>query len=381
MMSDLPIYLDHHSTTPCDPRVVEAMLPYFTGDFGNAAAIVHEHGRRAAKALEDARMRVAELVRCRPSEISFTSGATESNNIAIRGVATTPGQHVVTTEVEHSSVLFTLEALAAEGIELTVLQPDRHGLVTPEQVRDAIRESTVLVSVMAANAEFGTLEPVAEIGAVCREAGVAFHTDATQAVGKIPFDLESVPCDLASMSAHKFYGPKGVGALYVREGMAVASPVTGGGQEHRHRSGTVNVAGAVGLATALAIAMEKREDESRRLLAMRNRLWDRLVAEIPGAVVNGPREARLPGNLHVSFEGVDIEALLHAMRRFSLSTGSACASGKKEPSRALRAIGLDPKLALSSLRFGLGRSNDESHLDLLVDDLKASISRLREISV
>jgi cysteine desulfurase len=210
---------------------------------------------------------------------------------------------------------------------------------------------------------------------------VKFHTDATQAIGKIPFDFEAVPCDLASMSAHKFYGPKGVGALYVREGTDVASPVTGGGQEHGMRSGTVNVAGAVGFAEALSIAMADREVESARLLALRNLLWDRLVEEIPGTVVNGPRGARLPGNLHVSFEGVDVEALLHAMRNFSLSTGSACASGKKEPSRALRAIGLDPKLALSSLRFGLGRSNDQTQIDLLVGDLKSAISRLREISV
>lgn len=381
-MSELPIYLDHHSTTPCDPRVVEAMLPFLYGDgFGNAAAIVHEHGRRAAKSLADARMDVAQQMRCQPSEIAFTSGATESNNIAIRGLATTSGQHVVTTEVEHSSVLFTIEELATRGIEVTVLRPDKHGFVTPGQVRDALRESTVLVSVMAANAEFGTLEPVAEIGRVCREAGVLFHTDATQAVGKVPFDFELVPCDLASMSAHKFYGPKGVGALYVREGVAVTPTVTGGLQERKLRSGTVNVAGAVGLAKALSIAMEKRDEESSRLTRLRNKLWDRLVAEIPDVVVNGPRDARLPGNLHVSFEGVDIEALLHAMRRFSLSTGSACASGKKEPSRALRAIGLDAKLALSSLRFGLGRANDEEQIDLLVDDLSAAISRLREISV
>jgi cysteine desulfurase len=380
-MTGTPIYLDHHSTTPCDPRVVDAMIPYLHGDFGNPAAIVHEHGRRAAKGLEEARAKVARLLHCSAAEISFTAGATESNNIALRGVATVPGQHVITTEVEHSSVLFTLEAMAKLGVELTVLEPDKYGVVTPGQVRAALRPSTVLVSVMAANAEFGTLEPVAEIGEVCRREGVKFHTDATQAIGKIPFDFEAVHCDLASMSAHKFYGPKGVGALYVREGTDVASPVTGGGQEHGMRSGTVNVAGAVGFAEALSIAMADREVESARLLALRNLLWDRLVEEIPGTVVNGPRGARLPGNLHVSFEGVDVEALLHAMRNFSLSTGSACASGKKEPSRALRAIGLDPKLALSSLRFGLGRSNDQAQIDQLMGDLKSAISRLREISV
>jgi len=248
-------------------------------------------------------------------------------------------------------------------------------------IREAIRPSTVLVSVMAANAEFGTLEPIAELGEVCRAAGVPFHTDATQAVGKIPFDLGSLPVDIASLSAHKFYGPKGIGAIFIRTGTNVLSPVAGGGQEKKVRSGTVNVAGAVGLAKALSISLSGMAEERARLVALRTRLRTKLLAVIPDAVVNGPDEARLPGNLHVSLPGVDVEALLHALRHFSLSTGAACASGRKEPSRALRAIGLDEKIAMSSLRFGLGRCNTEAHVDLLVEDLAAAVSRLRQISV
>lgn len=380
-MSDLPIYLDHHSTTPCDPRVVEKMLPYFSDNFGNPAAATHPHGRRASAALEDARASVAISLGCRPEEIHFTSGATESNNIALRGTALDPGAHVVTSAVEHSSIIQPLEQMKRLGIEHTIVMPDRRGFVPPDGIRDAIREATVLVSVMAANAEFGTLEPVRQIGDVCRQRGVPFHTDATQAVGKIPFDLGSLPVDIASLSAHKFYGPKGIGAMFVRTGTRLLSPVAGGGQEKKVRSGTVNVAGAVGLAEALAIAVREMEQETAKLVSLRTRLRSRLLAAIPDAVVNGPEEDRLPGNLHVSFPGVDVEALIHAMRRFSLSTGAACASGRKEPSRALKAIGLEDALAMSSLRFGLGRCNTEAHVDLLVEDLVAAIGRVREISV
>ncbi|MFA6956567.1 MAG: cysteine desulfurase family protein [Thermoanaerobaculia bacterium] len=380
-MSELPIYLDHHSTTPCDARVVEAMLPYFFDNFGNAAASTHVHGRRAASALEDARASVAQSLGCLPSEIHFTSGATESNNIALRGIALDPGAHVVTSAVEHSSIFQPLEQMARLGIEHTAVMPDARGVVHAAAIRDAIRPSTVLVSVMAANAEFGTIEPIAEIGDACRASGVPLHTDATQAVGKIPFDLGSLPVDIASLSAHKFYGPKGIGAIFLRTGTSLLSPVAGGGQEKKVRSGTVNVAGAVGLAKALSIAVSGMADESVRLVALRTRLRTKLLAVIPDAVVNGPDDARLPGNLHVSLPGVDVEALLHAMRRFSLSTGAACASGRKEPSRALKAIGLDERIAMSSLRFGLGRCNTEAHVDLLVEDLAAAVSRLRQISV
>jgi len=287
----------------------------------------------------------------------------------------------VTTAVEHSSIIQPLEQMARLGIEHTIVTPDNTGVVHAAAIRAAIRPSTVLVSVMAANAEFGTLEPIAELGEACRASGVPFHTDATQAVGKIPFDLGSLPVDLASLSAHKFYGPKGIGAIFIRTGTNILSPVAGGGQEKKVRSGTVNVAGAVGLATALSIAVSGMVEESSRLVALRTRLRTKLLAVIPDAVVNGPDEARLPGNLHVSLPGVDVEALLHALRHFSLSTGAACASGRKEPSRALRAIGLDEKIAMSSLRFGLGRCNTEAHVDLLVEDLAAAVSRLRQISV
>jgi cysteine desulfurase len=287
----------------------------------------------------------------------------------------------VTSAVEHSSIIQPLEQMERVGIEHTLVMPDREGFVGADAVRKAVRKSTVLVSVMAANAEFGTLEPVREIGEVCRALAVPFHTDATQAVGKIPFDLGTLPVDLASLSAHKFYGPKGVGAMFVRSGTSLVSPVAGGGQERKVRSGTVNVAGAVGLAEALAIAVREMREESAKLVALRSRLRDRLLAAFPDAVVNGPRDRRLPGNLHVSLPGVDVEALIHAMRRFSLSTGAACASGRKEPSRALKAIGLPESVAMSSLRFGLGRCNTDAHVDMLVDDLVAAVSRLREISV
>jgi cysteine desulfurase len=380
-MSDMPIYLDHHSTTPCDPRVVAAMMPFFADNFGNAAAATHAHGRRAATALEEARIRVSAALGCLPEEIHFTSGATESNNIALRGIALDRGAHVVTSAVEHSSIIQPLEQMARAGIEHTIVMPDSKGVVQAESIRDALRPSTVLVSVMAANAEFGTLEPIAAIGEVCRAAGVPFHTDATQAVGKVPFDLRSLPVDVASLSAHKFYGPKGIGAIFVRTGTTLLSPVAGGGQEKKVRSGTVNVAGAVGLAEAVSIAVEGMAAESARLVLLRSRLREKLLEAVPDAIVNGPHEERLPGNLHVSFPGVDVEALVHALRRFSLSTGAACASGRKEPSRALRAIGLDEKVAMSSLRFGLGRCNTEEHVDLLVADLAAAVSRLRQISV
>lgn len=380
-MSDLPIYLDHHSTTPCDPRVVEEMLPYFSDNFGNAAAVTHAHGRRAATALEDARASIAHSLGCLASEIYFTSGATESNNIALRGIALDPGAHVVTSAVEHSSIIQPLEQMARFGISQTIVLPDAKGVVHAASIREAILPATVLVSVMAANAEFGTIEPIREIGEVCRASRVPFHTDATQAVGKIPFDLASLPVDIASLSAHKFYGPKGIGAIFIRTGTSLLSPVAGGGQEKKVRSGTVNVAGAVGLAKALSIALDGMADESERLVALRTRLRTKLHEVFPGAIVNGPDDMRLPGNLHVSLPGVDVEALIHALRRFSLSTGAACASGRKEPSRALKAIGLDEKVAMSSIRFGLGRCNTEAHVDLLVEDLAAAVSRLRQISV
>lgn len=375
-----PIYLDHHSTTPCDERVVEAMLPFFSETFGNPAAITHVHGRAASTALEEARSTIADFLRARTNEIYFTAGATESNNIALFGIASR-GKHLVTTAIEHKSVLAPAKKLAERGIEITILQPDGEGFIKPDQLRAAIRDDTSLVSIVCANGEIGTIEPIAELGEVCRERGVAFHTDATQAVGKIEIDLSELPVDLLSLSAHKVYGPKGVGALYVRRGTRVEPLVVGGGQEKNLRSGTVNVPGAVGLAKALEIRSSEMRDEERRLTTLRNVLWDRIVREIPDTTVNGPRELRLPGNLNVSFARLQAEEIILSMRRFSLSSGSACASGDREPSPTLRAIGLDEARALSSIRFGLGKSNTDVHVDLLVGDLKTSVAKLREISV
>ena len=378
-MADLPIYLDHHSTTPCDPRVLERMLPFFGESFGNPASVTHPHGRRAATALEDARASVADFLRVRPEEVFFTSGATESNNTALRGILKAGG-HAIASSIEHPSVLAPLRAMEKQGVEVTLIPVDREGFVEPDAVREALRPSTAIVSIMAANGEIGTIEPVARIAEICRERSVPFHSDATQAVGKIPFDVSKMGCDLLSISAHKIYGPKGVGALVARKGARPLPLLLGGGQEKGLRSGTVNVPGAVGLAAALELRRAEMEGEAARLTALRNGLWDRLVAEIPDASVNGPRELRLPGNLNVSFRGVDAEAVLFALRRFSLSTGSACSSGDREPSSVLVAIGQDEASALGSIRIGMGKSSSADEVELLVSDLKVALDRVREIS-
>ncbi len=371
------IYLDYHATTPCDRRVLERMLPFFTEDFGNPAAVNSAHGRRAATALEDARAALAGFLGVRPAEIRFTSGATESNNTIIRAFAR-PGAHVVTSAIEHKSILEPLARAAREGARVTVLPVDREGFVDPQAVRDALVPETALVTIMAANAEIGTIEPLAAIAAVCRGAGVPFHTDATQAIGKIPFDAGELGCDMASLSAHKLYGPKGVGALVVRRGLRVEPLLTGGGQEKGARSGTVNVPGAVGLAAAAEIRREEMADEARRLTELRDRLRERIVTGITDVLVNGPRELRLPGNLNVSFRRVESDALLFALRRFSLSSGSACSAGEREPSYVLKAIGLADEEAMGSIRFGLGKATKQEELDLLVEDLGRSVARLRE---
>ncbi|HVR43631.1 MAG TPA: cysteine desulfurase family protein [Thermoanaerobaculia bacterium] len=375
-----PIYLDHHATTPCDPRVLERMLPFFTETFGNPAAVSHAHGRRAAAALEEARAAVADFFRVRPTEVFFTAGATESNNLALRGILR-PGDHAITSAIEHKSVLEPLRALEAEGVSLSVLPVDRDGRVEPEAVRSAIRPRTRLCSIMAANGEIGTLEPIREIGELCRERGIPFHSDATQGVGKVPLDLSELPCDLLSASAHKLYGPKGIGALIVRRGIPLVPLLRGGGQEKGLRSGTVNVPGAVGFAAALEIRRKEMGQEAVQLTELRNRLWDRLLTEIPGASVNGLREVRLPGNLNVSFEGIDAESLMEALPRFSVSSGSACSAGEREASPVLLAIGLSEKSALGSLRLGLGRSTRGEELDRLADELRVTVARLREIPV
>ena len=375
-MTNEPIYLDHHATTPCDARVVERMLPFFTEIFGNPASLTNHHGRRAANHLEDSRISIARFFRVEPNEIYFTAGATESNNIALNLLR--PGDHAISSMIEHKSVLAPLERFQKAGGEVTFLKPDGEGRIEAAAVVEAFRPHTRLVSIEAANGEIGTVQPIADIGARCRERGILFHTDMTQAAGKIPVLLSNV--DLASFSGHKMYGPKGIGGLYVRRGTRIEPLVAGGGQEKNVRSGTVNVPGVVGMAAALQICAEEMRDEAARLAAIRDGLRDGIVTEITGVTVNGPRALRLPGNLNVSFERIDAESLIIGMRRFSLSSGSACSSGERGPSRVLRAIGLTDSLAMGSIRIGLGRSNTMEHANMLIDDLKRVVARLREIS-
>ena len=365
------IYVDHHATTPCDPRVVEKMLPYFSEHFGNPASIAHQHGRKASLAVEDARIAIARFLGVLPPEVYFTAGATESNNIALNLVG--PDEHLVTSPTEHKSIL-----APASTKNVTYVQPDREGRITPDALRAALRPETRLVSIEYANGEIGTIQPIPELAAVCRERKIFFHTDATQAAGKIPLDLSSV--DLASFSAHKVYGPKGVGALFVRRGVRVKPVIIGGGQEKNVRSGTLNVPGIVGFAAALQLRVAEMAEEAVRLAELRDDLRERILGSIDGVSVNGPRELRLPGNLNVSFARIEADSLITAMKRFSLSSGSACSSGEKGPSRVLKAIGLDDEAAMGSIRFGLGKSNTAEHVNMLIDDLQRVVRRLREIA-
>jgi cysteine desulfurase len=370
-MPELPIYMDHHATTPVEQRVVDAMLPFFTVIFGNAASLTHEHGRRAANAVEDARITIGRFFEVQPNEIYFTAGATEANNIALNLLR--PGDHFITTAVEHKSIL-----VPARRLDVTILQPDGEGFIDPEAVRGAIKANTKLVSIEAANGEIGTIQQFQSFAAICRERGVLYHSDITQAAGKIPMKLAGA--DLASFSAHKLYGPKGIGGLYVRRGVRIEPLIVGGGQEKNIRSGTVNVPGAIGMAEAFRIRKEEMRAEGERLTALRNTLWDRITTEIGGASVNGTRELRLPGNLNVSFDRIEADALIVAMRRFSLSSGSACSSGERAASPVLTAIGVPEPAAMGSIRFGLGKSNTEEHVAMLMDDLKRIVAKLREIS-
>jgi len=375
-MPEPPIYLDHHATTPCDPRVVDAMLPFFSTIFGNPASLTHEHGRRASNAVEDARIAIARYFGAQPNEVYFTAGATESNNIALNLLA--PGDHLITSAIEHKSILAPARRLEKRGVELTILQPDREGFIDPGKVRDALRPNTKLVSIEAANGEIGTIQPIAELAALCRGRGVLYHSDITQAAGKIAVKLGDV--DLASFSAHKLYGPKGIGGLYMRRGVRIEPLILGGGQEKNVRSGTVNVPGVIGMAMAFRIRKDEMAGEAERLTALRNDLWERVTNEIAGVSVNGPTALRLPGNLNVSFDRIEAESLIVAMRHFSLSSGSACSSGERGPSPVLTAIGVSENAALGSIRFGLGKSNTAEHIAMLVDDLKRVVAKLREIS-
>jgi cysteine desulfurase len=381
-----PVYLDHHATTPLDPRVLEAMLPFFGEKFGNAASRSHAFGWEAEKAVDFARARVAQLAAAEPREIVFTSGATESNNLAIKGVAEVcrrKGDHVITMATEHRAVLDPAKRLERAGFRVTVLPPESDGLLDLDRLRQAILPETVLVSVMYANNEVGVIQPVREIGAICRERGIMFHTDAAQAFGKIPIDVDRDHIDLMSLSAHKMYGPKGVGALYVRRRnprVAIAPQMDGGGHEFGMRSGTLNVPGIVGFGEACAICARDAADEALRVAALRDRLKDRLQAELERVGVNGSMAHRLPGNLNLSFEGVDGQALLMSLPDVALSTGSACTSATVEPSHVLHSLGVADALAHSSLRFGLGRFNTEEEIEYAAARVIEAVKRLRALS-
>jgi cysteine desulfurase len=379
-----PIYLDHHATTPLDPRVLDAMLPWLRDEFGNPSSATHIYGWRAEAAVEDARERLAAAIGAAdPSEIVFTSGTTESDNLAILGLARGSrrrGDHLVTTAIEHPAVLDACRALEREGFSVSELSVDGEGRVDPSAVADSLRDGTLLVSVMAANSEIGVVQPLEQIGAVCRERGVAFHSDAAQAVGRIPFDVDALGLDLVSMCAHKLYGPKGIGLLYVRRcrpRLRIQPLLYGGGQEAGLRPGTLPVPLIVGFARAVELCLEERDSEALRLASLRDRLWNRLEAALPGIRRNGHPEHRLPGNLHVAFEGVRADALIADLPELAISSGSACASASGKPSHVLAALGLPKALAEGALRFGLGRGTTQTELDLATDRLIEAVRKLR----
>ena len=386
MTLKLPIYLDNHATTRCDPRVVEAMLPYFGELYGNAASRFHAFGEAAAVAVDAAREQVAALIGATAKEIVFTSGATESDNLAIKGAAAmarSRGDHLVTVQTEHHAVLDVCKRLQRDGWNVTILPVDRFGQVSIQQVADAITPRTALVSVMLANNEIGTLQPVAQLGRLCKQRGVLLHTDAAQAVGKIPVNVEELQVDLLSMSAHKMHGPKGIGAMFVRRrGPAVRlEPLfDGGGHERGMRSGTLAVPLIVGLGRACEIAAAEMTEDASRIAALRDRLRDGLRRELSDCVVNGHPTESLPGNLNVSFPHVHGEALLMSMKNLAVSSGSACTSASVEPSYVLRALGVSDDLAHASLRFGLGRYNTVDEIDFALSEVVASVRKLRSIS-
>jgi cysteine desulfurase len=377
------IYLDHSATTAVDARVIEAMLPFWTESYGNPSSI-YSLGRRAAAALEDARRRTARLLNCQPAEIVFTGCGTESDNLAIRGVALAAAakgkRHIITTPIEHHAVLHTAADLAEHlDFEVTLVHVDRHGVVDPDAVKAAIRPDTALISVMYANNEVGAIQPLAEIGAVAREHGIPFHTDAVQAGGFLSLDVEALRVDLLALSAHKFYGPKGVGLLYVRRGVRMFPVLTGGGQERGRRSGTENLAYIVGMTTALELAQAERETEGRRLAALRDRLIAGLMARLPDIVLTGSPDQRLPGHVSVLVPGVEAEAMLIALdlTGVAASSGSACATGAPTPSHVLTAMGYSPQEALGALRLTLGRENTEADVDFVIEKLPEIVERIR----
>jgi len=385
MTLKLPIYMDNHATTPVDPRVVEAMLPYFTEVFGNAASRSHAFGWTAEKAVEKARDQVGALMGASGKEIVWTSGATESDNLAIKGAAEfhkDRGNHIITAQTEHKAVLDTCKRLEKEGFEVTYLPVEQDGRVSPAAVKAAMTDKTILVSIMLANNEIGTVNPVEEIGPIVKEKGALFHIDAVQGVGKIPFDVNKARADLVSVSAHKMYGPKGVGALYVRRKprVRITAQIDGGGHERGMRSGTLNVPAIVGFGKAAELCQVEMATEAKRLFALRERLREEIQSQVTDTFVNGSLEHRLPGSLNISFAYVEGEAMLMGLKDVAVSSGSACTSASLEPSYVLRALGVAEEMAHTSIRFGLGRFNTEEEVDFVTKTVVGKVKKLRELS-
>ena len=383
--NDQPIYLDYQATTPMDPRVLEAMMPYFTHKFGNPHSRSHAYGWEAEEGVEKARGQIAKLIGADEKEVIFTSGATESNNLAIKGVAEfykDRRNHIVTTVTEHKCVLDTCRHLEQQGFKVTYLPVQKNGLVDLAELRAAVTDKTVVVSIMAVNNEIGVIQPLAEIGKICREKGAFFHTDAAQAVGKIPLDVEAMNIDLMSISGHKIYGPKGIGALYVRRRPRVrlVAMINGGGQERGFRSGTLPTPLCVGLGEAAEICMKEMDAEAKRLKKLQERMLKGLQSKLTDIVVNGDLDQRIPGNLNISFAYVEGESLMMGIKGLSVSSGSACTSASLEPSYVLRALGVEEDMAHTSLRIGLGRFTTEQEVDVAVDELVRHVTKLREMS-
>lgn len=382
-----PIYLDNHSTTKVDPRVIEAMIPYFTENYGNASSTHHEFGWKAGAAVENARRQIAQLIGAKSQEIVFTSGATESINLALKGIAeanASKGNHIITAATEHKAVLDTCKRLEKYGFSVTYLPVERTGLINPEDVRRAITGKTILITIMMANNEIGTIAPIAEIGAICRHAGVFFHTDATQAVGKVPVDVAGLNVDLMSFSAHKMYGPKGVGALYVRTAaptINISAQIDGGGHERGMRSGTSNVPAIVGFGKAAAVAQTEMTSDMTRVSSLRNALEGGILFQLDDAIVNGNPGTRLPNNTNIMFRGVKADRLIMDMKDIAVSTGSACSSASPEPSHVLCAVGLSDEDILSSVRFGLGKYTTEEEIDYTINRVAQTVKAIRAKSL
>lgn len=385
-MNHHPIFMDNNSTTRVDPRVVEAMLPYFTELYGNASSVSHSFGQEAGQAVELARSQTAQLLNASPKSIIFTSGATEANNLALKGVLgiAKAGSHLIINDAEHKAILDPANDLERQGVEVTVLNVDQFGMLTPDKVEAAIKPNTVLISTMYANNEVGTLNPIKEIGQVCRSHGILFHCDAAQALGSVSIDLERLPVDLMSLSAHKIYGPKGIGALYIRQGrprINLAPQIHGGGHERRYRSGTLPVASIVGFGAACSLLKTELQNESNRVEGMRNRLLENLKNRLTDLTLNGHPIERLSGNANVIFPGINSEALmLHLKDIVALSSGSACTSAEPEPSHVLKAMGVSEMQIESSIRFGIGRFNSEKEIDIVSDAVSQAVRKLQKLN-